>query len=67
MTTVLNGANEIAVEAFLGGKIGFLDIPGLIEKTMEAHQQQALDNLETVLASDRWARDKAREVLNKWI
>ncbi len=67
MTTVLNGANEIAVEAFLGGKIGFLDIPGLIEKTMEAHQKQAIDNLETVLASDRWARDKAREVLNKWM
>jgi len=67
MTTVLNGANEIAVEAFLGGKIGFLDIPGLIEKTMEAHQQQAVDNLETVLASDRWARDKTKEVLNKWM
>jgi len=67
MTTVLNGANEIAVEAFLGGKIGFLDIPGLIEKTMEAHQKQAIDNLETVLASDRWARDKAKEVLNKWM
>jgi 1-deoxy-D-xylulose-5-phosphate reductoisomerase len=67
MTTVLNAANEIAVEAFLEGKIGYLDIPGLIEKTMEAHQQQKVDNLETVLTSDRWARDKAKEVLNKWM
>ncbi len=67
MPAVLNGANEIAVEAFLGGRIGFPDIPHIIEKTMEAHQQHAVDSLETVLASDRWARDKAREVLAKWM
>jgi len=66
MPTVLNGANEIAVEAFLEGKIGFLDIPGLIKKTMDAHQLHGVDNLETVLASDQWARDKTKEELSKW-
>ncbi|SPD75750.1 1-deoxy-D-xylulose 5-phosphate reductoisomerase [uncultured Desulfobacterium sp.] len=67
MPAVLNGANEIAVEAFLSGKIRFLDIPVLIEKTMEVHHFHQSDSIETVLEADRWARKKASEVLSKWI
>jgi 1-deoxy-D-xylulose-5-phosphate reductoisomerase len=67
MPTVLNGANEIAVEAFLRKKIGFMDIPDLIEETMAAHHQHEVADLEMVLASDKWARDKAKEVLAKWM
>lgn len=66
MPIVLNSANEIAVEAFLERKIEFLDIPGLIEETMKAHKPQAVDNMEMVLATDKWARDKAKEVSAKW-
>ena len=67
MPAVLNGANETAVEAFLSGRIKFLDIPGLIEKAMEAHHVHEADSIETVLEADRWARNKAMEVLKKWI
>ncbi|MBW1781032.1 MAG: 1-deoxy-D-xylulose-5-phosphate reductoisomerase [Deltaproteobacteria bacterium] len=59
MPTVLNGANEIAVDAFLKGSIGFLDIPDLIEKTMKAHTLSPVKTIEAVMTADRWARDTA--------
>ena len=59
MPAVLNGANEVAVESFLQGEIGFLQIPELIEKTMEAHTPFAMDRIEEVLEADAWARDEA--------
>jgi 1-deoxy-D-xylulose-5-phosphate reductoisomerase len=63
MPAVLNGANEIAVESFLKGNIGFLDIPDLIEKTMASHKSHPIDSIETVMEVDRWARDMARSML----
>ncbi len=63
MPAVLNGANEIAVESFLKGSIGFLDIPDLIEKTMALHKSHPIDSIETVMEVDRWARDMARSIL----
>ena len=38
LPVVLNAANEMAVEAFLEGKLGFTAIPRVIEKTMDAHE-----------------------------
>ncbi len=64
--TVLNGANEIAVESFLEGRIGFLDIPELIEKTIEVHKPYPIDSIEAVMEADRWARKTAREFLKFW-
>lgn len=61
MPTVLNGANEIAVAKFLSGKIGFLDIPALIEKTMEAYTVKENYTLEDLLEADAWARAYATE------
>ena len=58
MPAVLNGANEIAVDAFLKEKIGFLDIPKLIEQTMAAHTTHSIDRIESVMDADRWAREK---------
>jgi len=63
---VLNGANEIAVESFLEGRIGFLDIPELIEKTIEAHKPYPINSIEAVMDADRWARETARELLRFW-
>ena len=37
LPVVLNAANEVAVEAFLDGKLGFTAIPRVIERTMDAH------------------------------
>jgi 1-deoxy-D-xylulose-5-phosphate reductoisomerase len=59
MPAVLNGANEVAVELFLRGRIGFLDIPSLIEKTMKAHTPMVIDNIEKVMEADAWARQRA--------
>jgi len=59
MPAVLNGANEVAVELFLGGKIGFLQIPSLIEKTMEAHTPFVIDSIEKVMEADAGARQSA--------
>lgn len=59
MPAVLNSANEVAVESFLQGEIGFLQIPELIEKTMEAHTPFAVAGIDTVMEADSWAREEA--------
>jgi 1-deoxy-D-xylulose-5-phosphate reductoisomerase len=61
---VMNGANEVAVESFLGGRIGFLQIPALIQRTMEAHNPFQPDGIEAIMEADAWARRTAeREAL----
>ena len=63
MPAVLNAANEVAVEAFLAGRIRFVEIPAAIERTMSFHQTHSLGTIEEVLFVDRWAREKTRELL----
>ena len=63
MPTVLNAANEVAVEAFLGGRIKFTEIPQAIERTMAVHQPHTLSSIEEVLFVDRWGREKSRELM----
>ncbi|GGC90144.1 1-deoxy-D-xylulose 5-phosphate reductoisomerase 2 [Thalassobacillus devorans] len=58
MTTVLNAANEQAVELFLNGKISFLDIETLIEQALESHQTIAKPDLETIIAIDQETRSQ---------
>ncbi len=58
---VLNAANEIAVAAFLKGRIGFLDIAGTVEATLERMAGQTIDVLEDVIEADREARVLAAE------
>jgi len=60
---VLNGANEVAVEAFLQGEVPFLDIPRVVGEVLEAHEGGAADSIEHVIAADTWARRSARERL----
>jgi len=61
MPAVLNGANEVAVELFLQGRIGFLQIPSLIEETMRAHTPFVIHSIEKVMEADAWARQRAAE------
>ena len=63
MPAVMNAANEIAVGAFLDGKITFNTIAAVIEKTMDLHQTHNLNSIEEVLFVDRWGREKCRELL----
>jgi 1-deoxy-D-xylulose-5-phosphate reductoisomerase len=58
---VLNAANEIAVEFFLQGKLGFMAIPRVIQKTMDAHDVERVTTLDLVRRVDAWARDCARD------
>ncbi|MDH3604002.1 MAG: 1-deoxy-D-xylulose-5-phosphate reductoisomerase [Candidatus Tectomicrobia bacterium] len=59
MPAVLNAANEIAVQAFLDGRIRFLDIPAVIESTMAQHTPIELTDLSVALEADHWARNYA--------
>jgi 1-deoxy-D-xylulose-5-phosphate reductoisomerase len=60
LPVVLNAANEIAVEYFLEGKLGFTAIPRVIQKTMDAHDVEKVATLDVVRRVDGWARDCAR-------
>jgi 1-deoxy-D-xylulose-5-phosphate reductoisomerase len=62
---VLNAANELAVDAFLHGKVGFLDIPRIIGTVVEKHSSSPASSLEQVLAADTWARLAARDVIHE--
>jgi 1-deoxy-D-xylulose-5-phosphate reductoisomerase len=57
---VFNAANEVAVERFLAGDIGYLDIYRTVESACEKHSNTQKPELEQVLEADRWARDFAR-------
>ena len=63
MPVVLNGANEIAVAAFLEGRIGFREIHRIIEKTMQRHINKPAVEVGEVLEIDGWARDKALSMI----
>lgn len=62
---VLNAANEVAVEAFLQGEIGFMRIPALVQETLEHTPGGEVGSLGDVLASDRAARQVAQERIGK--
>lgn len=61
---VLNAANEIAVESFLGGEIGFLDIAPVVEKTIYAVGSRPVDSIDEITEVDREARAMAREAIS---
>ena len=59
-TAVLNGANEIAVAAFLDDGLPYPAIPRVLEAVLDEVPPQPMDSLETVLEADRTAREAAR-------
>jgi 1-deoxy-D-xylulose-5-phosphate reductoisomerase len=58
----LNAANEVAVDAFLAGRLAFPAIARIIDATLTAHDVQRADTLEAVRESDRWARAHAADM-----
>jgi len=56
---VMSAADDVAVEAFLDGRIGFLDIPGIIEDVMERADNEPAGELEAIIEADRRARELA--------
>jgi len=53
---VLNAADEVAVAAFLDGRLGFTAIPAVLEAVLESHDPDTDDRLDSLLAADEWAR-----------
>lgn len=56
MPAVMNAANEVAVNLFLKGEVGFLDIARLVQKVIKDHEKLANPSLEEIFEMDRWAR-----------
>ncbi len=62
----INAANEVAVDAFLNQAIGFLDIPHVIEQTLEQTNNTVLGDLDAVIANDQTARNIATKIVTKY-
>ena len=64
---VYNAANEECVAAFLAGRIGFLDIVATVRRVLDEHAGTPADGIDlpTVLAVERWARVRARQLLDE--
>jgi len=61
---VLSAADEVAVQAFLDRKIGFMDIPKVIEKVLSEHKSLPGEKAEDFLAADCWATERTTELTN---
>ncbi len=53
---VMNAANEVAVRAFLDGRIGFMDIPDMVERAISDFGNSPADTVEDILAADKLTR-----------
>ena len=63
--TVLSAADEVAVGAFLDGRIGFTDIAGVVDQVLSDHQVMAGKDAEELLEADRWAVSRAGEITGR--
>jgi 1-deoxy-D-xylulose-5-phosphate reductoisomerase len=55
-----NAANEMAVQMFLEGRMRFGKIAEVIDRVLQRHEVRSATDLETILESDRWAREQGR-------
>jgi 1-deoxy-D-xylulose-5-phosphate reductoisomerase len=65
LPAVLNAANEVAVNAFLNQSITFVDIPRVIEQTMNQHVVISFPELADILGADQWARNQAENEISE--
>jgi 1-deoxy-D-xylulose-5-phosphate reductoisomerase len=66
MPTVLNAANEVAVAAFLAGRLAFLDIAAVVEATLDGCGGVAGEDLDHILSIDADARRHAGALVARW-
>ena len=60
---VLSAADEVAVQAFLDSKIGFTEIPKIIDRGLSEHESLPGDTAEEILEADRWAMGRTAELI----
>jgi 1-deoxy-D-xylulose-5-phosphate reductoisomerase len=65
--TILNAANEVAVAAFLDGRLAFLDIAAIVGDTLDIYDPPAVSSLDEVLEIDREARRHAGDIARKFL
>ncbi|MBI5050761.1 MAG: 1-deoxy-D-xylulose-5-phosphate reductoisomerase [Nitrospirae bacterium] len=65
MPSVLNAANEVAVEAFLNKKIFFTEIYNIVALTMQKHKVSKCVNIDDALKASEWAKEKAKNLISK--
>jgi len=63
MPSILNAANEVAVNAFLEGSLKFTGIPLLLQRVMEEHEVKRVQTVEDILRADHWARERAKHII----
>ena len=62
---VMNAANEVAVDLFLRGECGFLEIEKIVKETVKALPNQPADTLDAILKADHMARETAKEIASQ--
>ena len=65
MPTILNAANEVAVDEFLNERLKFTDIPVIIEKCMSKFSAYAAESLDVILQADQQAREQAHKIIEE--
>lgn len=65
MPCVLNAANEVAVAAFLDGKIGFLDITNMVKTVMDSHDAREFSSIDEIIEIDRETREITSELVRQ--
>jgi len=61
-STALSAADDVAVGLFLAGKVGFMDIPRLVQRVLDEHRPGNATSLDGVMDADAWARRRALEL-----
>ncbi len=67
LPAVMNAANEEAVKAFLDERISFIGIPRVIETIMSKHKIIKRPGINSILASDSWAREEAKRLIDNYV
>lgn len=63
--TVLSASDEVAIDAFLAGRIAFGDIHAVVTATLDRHESTSDPSLEDILAADAWARETAHGIVER--
>ncbi len=66
MCAALNGANDVAVAAYLEDHLSFADIPRVIAETLEQHTPISQPTFDEIFATDAWSRATATELIHQW-
>jgi 1-deoxy-D-xylulose-5-phosphate reductoisomerase len=61
----LNAANEVAVEAFLARRIGFLAISDVVHRAVDGHEQRTVRTLDNILDVDRLMRERTSQIIQQ--